>query len=270
MFFLGAMAVLGGRVDNMKMRNIFLPALGVLASKKGGTLKFHILAPLSLVLLFLAVGPAFADTVLVNDYPINGNNDALTINSGYSVSDQFILGSSDTITGVNFGAWLDPGDTFESVTWTISSGDLGTGTVDGSGTASVSLDSSVTPFVGYYGFDVASETFSISDLDLGAGTYFLTLDDAAVNDGDAAYWDMNDVQDVSYDSSTGNNASNCNAGQGYNTDDGSYTGNCAEAFQILGTSTTTSAPEPGTLSLFGGGMLALVLFRKRLRKSLVS
>jgi hypothetical protein len=266
------MAVLGGRVDNMKMKNIFLPALGVLASKKRGTLKFHILAPLSLVLLFLAVGPAFADTVLVNDYPIAGNNDALTINFGYSVSDQFILGSADTITGVNFGAWLSPGDTFDSVTWTISSGDTydGLGTIYGSGTASTSLDSSVTPYENSDGDDVASETFSISDLDLSAGTYFLTLDDADTAIGNPAYWDINNVQDVSYESSSGNNASNCNAGQDYDNDPATYTGNCAEAFQILGTSTTTAAPEPSTLSLLVGGMLALGCFRKRLRKSPVS
>ena len=256
----------------MKMKNIFLAALGVLASKKRGTLKFHILAPLSLVLLFLAVGPAFADTVLVNDYPIAGNNDALTINFSFSVSDQFILGSADTITGVNFGAWLDPGDTFDTVAWTISSGDTydGLGTIYGSGTASTSLDSSVTPYANVYGYEVESETFSTGDLDLGAGTYFLTLDDAATAEGQAAYWDVNEVSDVSYDNSTGNNASYCNTDPGYNNDDGSYTGNCAEAFQILGPSTTTSAPEPGTLSLLGAGMLALVFFRKRLRKSLVS
>ncbi len=66
--------------------------------------------------------------------PINGTNDAWTINFGYVVSDTFISGGSSAI-GFAFGVWEFSGDTMTSVEWSITSGE-NSGTVYGSGTAS--------------------------------------------------------------------------------------------------------------------------------------
>src|SRR5262252_2223488 len=60
-----------------------------------------------------------------------GNVDAWTINFGFSVSDSFHLGSSSSLTSIDFLVWNLSGDHTTSVDWTISSGAGGTGTVFG-------------------------------------------------------------------------------------------------------------------------------------------
>ena len=85
------------------------------------------LASLSLLTLSLmmAAVPATAQSIYSNG-PINGNNDAWTINFGYIVSDTFTMANNNTtITGANFGIWLFPGDTLTSAELSITSSENG-------------------------------------------------------------------------------------------------------------------------------------------------
>lgn len=126
-------------------------------------MKFNLLAPF---VVLLVAGSASAG-VVADYYPIDGTNDAFTINEGYAVSDAFTLGSAATVNGVNFGVWLFSGDSVQTVDWSISSGDIvnGLGTVYGSGTgAAVSLAPGFTPFVNGDGLTIESETFAFADL----------------------------------------------------------------------------------------------------------
>ena len=54
---------------------------------------------------------SFAQTDIYDNDPTNGTVDAWTINFGFIVSDTFTVSSGNsTITGLEFGAWLSPGD----------------------------------------------------------------------------------------------------------------------------------------------------------------
>ncbi len=56
----------------------------------------------------LAAIPAMAQ--VYSDGLINGNTDAWTINFGFAVSDTFATPGDTVLTGLQFGAWLFPGD----------------------------------------------------------------------------------------------------------------------------------------------------------------
>ncbi len=220
-------------------------------------MKIHQVAPLALLLVAV---PALAG-VLVDDYPIEGTNHAFYLVYGYVVSDQFTLTSPATVDGVNFGAWVTPGDVLQSVDWTLSSTYGAGGTVYGSGTAAVSVDPNFTPFINTQTWNVEAETFSFTGLNLSSGSYFLTLQSAEVSNGGGALWDMNDVQTASWVNQWGSDAANCNAGVGLNSSGNGYTGNCANAFQILGP--TSGTPEPASFALFGSGLVLAGLVRRQ-------
>ena len=126
----------------------------------------------------------------------------------------------------------------------------------GSGTASVSVLSTIFSS-NTYGYPVDSDTFSFTGITLGPGTYYLTLQNAVLNNSDDVYWDENDGAGVTaYESADGELSGSCST-------DGSGTGTCAESFQILGT--TGTAPEPGTFALGGMGLLMLAGALRRFR-----
>jgi len=165
--------------------------------------------------------------------PIDGNTDAWTINFGFIVSDSFTLASDQTtITGMSFGAWLNPGDTLTSVEVSITSG-------ENSGTSY--FDQTVyftqgTCTVNQYGYNICSETGSFSAPTLNAGTYWVNLQNASVPSGDPVYWDENSGPSLASQNDVGSIPS--------------------ESFTILGNATTTSSttfytdfacpsPQPG-------------------------
>jgi hypothetical protein len=208
-----------------------------------------VLVALSFLMLTI---PATAGVILDN-YPINGGITAWTINFTYSVSDSFTLASGATANGVNFGVWLFPQDTITGVDWAIGTGPFGTNY--GSGTASVSLGS--TSGNGIY--DVGSASFSLPNIALGAGTYYLTLQNAVSRGGDPVYWDENDGPGIdAWENADGHLSGNCAANNG-------GSGTCAESFQILGD--TSAIPEPTTFALLGAGLLAAAGLRRRFFRS---
>ncbi len=203
---------------------------------------------LSLLALCLVAVPAMAQNLYSNG-PINGTTDAWTINSGFIVSDSFTLSSQGTATGLEFGAWADPGDVLESAQVSITSSEFG----------GTSFYNQVVNFTqsgcsgNQYGFNVCTETStsSFGSVNLAAGTYWLNLENAVVNTGDPIYWDENSGPSSASENSVGTIPS--------------------EAFTVLGgtttqTSTTTggTVPEPSSILLFGSGILGLagVLRRK--------
>jgi hypothetical protein len=198
----------------------------------------------SVICLLALAGPASAGIVF-NNYPINGTIDAFNITHGFMVSDSFTLLAADVVTGVNFGAWENPGDTTTFVDWAI-----GTSPYDaslGSGTAAVS---ETFQFLNGYGYNINSDTFSFAGagISLAASTtYYLTLQNAVVTSGDSVYWDENDGPGV-------------DAWQGGDGGIGHLSGvfcpeaTCAESFQITDNG---AVPEPGSLMLFGSGLLLL-------------
>jgi hypothetical protein len=180
---------------------------------------------------------------------------AWTIDYGYSVSDSFTLNSGATVTEVNFGVWLLPGDSITGVDWSI--GTVPFGSSVGSGTGASVSSTLVGTIWDYY--SVVSATFSFSDLNLATGTYYLTLQNAVVTDGDPAYWDINDAPGIdAWENSLGNVSA---SGACSEDTDGYASGTCASSFQILGT--TAAVPEPATWTLLGSGILAAFALRRK-------
>ena len=183
-------------------------------------------------MLCLAAVPAVAQNDLYDNGPTNGTVNAWLINVGAITSDSFVLASDSTVSGLQFAAWLFPGDVLETVDVSITSSEFGGTTF---------FDGSVS-FMGSgcamneLGWNVCTETGSFGPLNLGAGTYWLNLQSASVGNEDPVYWDENSGPSMASQNSVGTVPS--------------------ESFTILGSSSGTT-PEPSSILLFGSGILAL-------------
>jgi hypothetical protein len=197
----------------------------------------------AILMLGTASVPALAQNDLYSNGPTNGTIDGWTINFGNVVSDSFNLTSNSTVNGLSFAAWLIPGgDVLQSAEVSITSSEFG-GTSYFDQTVSFTQSGCVA---NQYGYNVCTESGSLTGPSLNAGTYWLTLQNASVNDGDPVYWDEN-----SGPSSASNNAVGTLP---------------SESFTILGSSSsgTGTTPEPGSLLLFTSGVAAVggILRRK--------
>jgi len=203
------------------------------------------IALLSLFALCLVAVPAMAQYTIYSNGAINGTTDAWTINFGFVVSDTFTVGSGGApVNGLNFGAWVEPGDVLETAEVEITSSEFG----------GTTYTDQVVNFTqsgcsgNQYGFNVCTESGNLGTrVNLSSGTYWLNLDNAVVNDGDPIYWDENSGPSSASENTVGTIPS--------------------EAFTVLGgesTTTNSSVPEPSSIMLFGSGILGLagVLRRK--------
>ncbi|MFZ0314764.1 MAG: PEP-CTERM sorting domain-containing protein [Candidatus Korobacteraceae bacterium] len=209
--------------------------------------------------LTLAAVPASAQ-VVYNNGPIYGNTDAWTFNFGFIQSDSFtVSGGNSTLTGLSFGAWLFPGDTLTSAEVWITSNEGG-GTSYFNQVVSFAQSGCQT---NNFGYDVCTEMGSFHGPSLNNGTYWLNLENGVVPSGDPVYWDEN--------SGIGCTSPGCPS-EASNNSVGTMP---SEAFTILGTSSSTSTststtttgtvPEPGSIMLFGSGILGLVgMLRRKL------
>ena len=206
---------------------------------------------LSLLALCLAVVPAMAADY--NNGPVNGQVDAWTINFGFSVTDSVQL--SGQVTGLDFYAWVIPGDTITNVEVQFGSAAFGNNLYDGF----VQLTQSNCS-TNQFGYNVCMESGSFSGPTLN-GNAWLTLQNANVPSGDPVYWDEN--------SGVGCTSPGCPS----SAQENSIGTIPSEAFTVIGggttsttSSTTTSGttPEPSSILLFGSGILGLagVLRRK--------
>ena len=202
------------------------------------------IASLSFLLICLAGVPAVADTIY-NNGPINGTTDAWTVNFGFVVSDTFTIpAGGGTITGLNFGAWMFPGDDIHIGDVFITSSEFG-GTTYFDGTINFTVSDCST---NQYGYSVCTESGRLGPVNLAGGTYWLSLENFE-DVGDPLYWDENSGPSQASENTIGTIPS--------------------EAFTLLGTSSTTttsstSVPEPNSVMLFGSGILGLAgMLRRR-------
>lgn len=186
--------------------------------------------------------PAFPQNDLYDNGPTNGNVDAWVINFGADVHDSFNLASNSAVNGLTFAAWLTPGDILESAEVSITQEPNG---------GPLYFDQQVNftqtgCVLNQFEYDVCNESGAFPGVALNAGTYWVTLQNAVVNTGDPVYWDENS-----------------GPSQAVNGSEGSIP---SESFTILGSSSsgTGTAPEPGSILLFGTALLGLraVLRRK--------
>ncbi len=223
------------------------------------------IASLTILCFALAAVPASAQ-VLYDNGPINGTTDAWTINFGYIVSDNFVCckggpggggspAGSGTVTGFMFGVWEFPGDVLSSVDWSITSAENG-GTVYGSGTASGNNVSDQFISTNQYGYDIDKITVSGLNISVSYGTtYWLNLQNAVVPSGDPVYWDENSGVGCGGNGQGGSCPSLASE---------SAVGTIpSEAFTINGTYSSGSTPEPGSILLFGSGILGLAGVMRR-------
>ena len=202
-----------------------------------------------LLALFLTIGmaPASAGAILYTSGNSNTNLGGPAISGGTSTTDAFILASAASVTEVTFYAWEH--DTtrvpMTSVDWSIT-GDAFGGTIYASGTATPVADAFVTCPLGPCDGTLRSETFSIAALSLGAGTYWLQLQNAAASGTHQFTWDVaNPSPSTAY------------VEQGA----GGMAPWSAEVFQIKGDTTTT--PEPGSFGLLAAGVVGIATLRRR-------
>ncbi len=209
----------------------------------------------ALLLAFVFVASfAMADVVYTNG-PINGNLNAYSITGlyGWAVADSFDVSGDWNVTGFAIGAWTYPGDTPVSFSWSILTGGpswLG-GQVVASGDATWTSNTFVGLGFGFY--YVYNSEYDGLNVNLGSGTYWLELTNATTNvGGDPVYWDENDGPSQAH--------------QGHYGQEYGQIG--SESFTIFGTSGSTTGgtvPEPGSLVLFGSGILGLAgLLRRRI------
>jgi hypothetical protein len=194
-----------------------------------------------LLVLCLATVPAVAQSDLYDNGPINGEHAEWTINFGFGVSDNFTLSSAATVNGLQFGSWMFPGDVLESAEVSITSQEFG-------GTSYFDQSVSFTAsgcFNNNFGFVVCTQTGSFNGPQLGAGTYWLTLQNGVTNTGDPVYWDENMGPSQASENELGTIPS--------------------ESFTILGRSSSGSGstPEPSALVLFGRGVAGLAGLLRR-------
>lgn len=202
-------------------------------------------------------GRPLDNNVLYENGPINGTIDAWTIGFGLVVSDSFTVvncGQPPCITGFTFGAWLVPGDVLQSAEISITSQPFG-GTTYFDGVVNLTQSGCVN---NQYGYDVCTETGTFTINNLAQGTYWVTLQNAAVSNGDPVYWDEN--------SGAGCQSPGCPS----QADENSIGTIPSESFTVLGATTCCNGndyscpgPQPGFHDLheFGADSSGLAINR---------
>jgi hypothetical protein len=210
----------------------------------------RLIAALIFVCLTLTAIPAIAGNVYDNG-PVNGEFDAWVINFGFVVTDSFTVSNGNgNIGGMNFWAWLIPGDTITSVEIQIGNQAFGNNLMD----MTVGLTQSDC-FVNGFNYDVCLESGTFSGPNLGNGNYWVSLGNARVPSGNPTYWDAN-------------YGAGCQSPGCPSQAEGNYFGSLpSNAFTLTAQGTTTSTgatPEPGSIVLFASAVIGVagVLRRK--------
>lgn len=154
----------------------------------------HLLSLLSVVISISVAVPAAADITLYTNGPINGNINSYEVSSVFVVSDAFTLSAQSDVKSMSFGVWVFlPRDLPATIDWGISAAPFGSDLGSGTGTLS-----NVFLFLNNLGADIYRSTFTFPSVDLGAGTYYITLSNGATNRGDPLLWDENDGPSLAF------------------------------------------------------------------------
>jgi PEP-CTERM motif len=196
-------------------------------------MKIALLSMLTILCLTLAVVPAAADT-LYNNGAWNGDNDAWTINFGFSVSDSFSVANNSLIQDLHLVYWD------ASTTDVLTTVDMAIGSTSFSGSPQT-LAGVTNTFLGTnsYGYSVFQADYTFTAIPW-TGSGFITLSNACTVSGcsvsNPIYWDENSGPSTAYENTLGSIPS--------------------EAFTLTGVHNGTT-PEPGSLVLFASGLLGL-------------
>ena len=207
----------------------------------------------------MATVPAMAD-ILYDNGPVNGQVNAWTISPGFSVGDTFTVSSTKCPSGCaiqGFGVyiWEFPGDSAFQLSWSITS-DFGGGIVSGIGTVyAPGYLKDTYKFTNNYGMEIHLWEATLGTDQEGVfllpATYWLNLYNAVGTLDTWLFWDEN--------SGVGCGGERCPSLA--KDSDGTVISDIpSEAFSVTGTPTA----EPGTILLFGSGVLGFgaVLRRK--------
>jgi hypothetical protein len=205
-----------------------------------------------LVAMTAVGGVAKADMLYSNGAPTG--RDGWVIQGGDAVEDSFTLSSMSDLTGITFGNWLVSGDSATTVEWEIVGAEgsqtpacaecAGTGMLTAAGTFTVAFAPDELQGV--------IQSFSLPNLELGAGTYWLELQNEVTSSGRVGFWDMSGGPSQIWQNSSGDQSgSACVDGPG----------ECSDSFTILGE--TTTVPEPNSAFLLIGGLLFVGIMGRR-------
>ena len=106
------------------------------------------------------------------------------INNGFSVTGALVLSSAYTGTAFNFSGWTNSGDALQSADWAISSSPFGTALYSGTGAATTVQ----SQFTNRYSFNQSIYQISLGNISLGAGNYYMQLNNAVTANRSDAYW----------------------------------------------------------------------------------
>lgn len=192
--------------------------------------------------------PASASALYVNG-PFDGGHGAGSISGGDATTNSFTLAGRSTLTGVNFGGWTELGNVVTSVDWAITSTP---NIFPINGTAAVTSGVLHTnPKV----YSVGIDSFSLPNITLAAGTYYLVLQNAVTTNGSGVGWDLDNGSSVAWNTYWGSTQNIPTA----------FGGSGSEYFELLGT--PAPVPEWRTWLMMITGLGAAGVMLRRWRKS---
>ncbi len=214
-------------------------------------------------LLLFAGTPSRASTVLYDNGVGSGTLGSSSISFGNIQTDTFTLTGASILTGVDLGLWVHttiPADSPASLKWRITPSlpdDFNLGPLGTTAVLTGFQFCSGCATDGTNAFDIYASSFSLPNLALDAGTYFLTLDFGETAGFDSLFWDVNNGPSIAYRNGA-NLAGSITLTPGSNSD----------TFDIRGdlVAPPTTTPEPASTAIFLSG-LALVagLARRKMR-----
>jgi|GEM_PF-1302518 len=233
-------------------------------------LKSRVVPALVVAVLALA-GGAQAGVLYENPgsgYSFNSTPIGYDPDSFNYAGNSFVLGSAAVVTGVNFASWHTTSDLIKSVSWAVLDDKVGLGTILAKGAASVSANFNQLNF---YNAAIADNTFTIPDLTLGAGTYWLYLSEAVTFDGLPTSWDNTTLGTSLYHNGSGRTSGNTFRiyGEALIRDPGNGGGDgdpCHTNLPLAcGGGSTGAVPEPASWALMiaGFGLAGATLRQRR-------